>query len=168
MRWQKKWQSPSVQIHVTSFCLTGSKAKFCQQLPISWTESTWQKAPLNYTSCALSSHLWHTLSQSVGKCCFFLSNALPGTWGGLSASQSRYRTSSATCYFPRFLKLQGIPVSLPRIQVRHSQLNFSHLRWIQDYSWDYLNTLQLDKSSKGLKDGFGRIWLAVIAIPYFL
>lgn len=164
MRWQKKWQSPSVQTHVTSFCLTGSKATANF---LNWKHFA-KSTSLNYTSCALSSHLWHTQSQSVGNCCFFLSNALPGTWGGLSASQSRYRTSSATCYFPRFLKLQGIPVSLPRIQVRHSQLNFSHLRWIWDYSWDYLNTLQLDKSSKGLKDGFGRIWLAVIAIPYSL
>lgn len=103
-----------------------SKAKFCQQLPISWTESTLQKAPVLITFHVLCPVIYGTHSHSpleivvfsyqilclgLEECC-------------LQVSLGRYRTSSATCHFPRFLKLRGILVCLPHILVKRSQLIF--------------------------------------------
>ena len=128
-----KWKSPSVQTNMTSLCLTGKYLKqkqFCQQLLISWAESTLQKAPVLITL-----HAFRPASSGTHSCSPSETAILPDQliWLGLQdpCLQSRYRTAPTTCHFPRFLKLKGILATLPHSQVTGSLLNVSTLRWIQ-------------------------------------
>lgn len=146
-----------------------SEAKpFCQQLPISWTESTLQKAPVLITLHAFRPASYGTHSYSPSEIvilpyqiiCLGLQDPCLQLSLGIGQPQT-------TCHFPTFLKLKGVLATLPHPQVRCRLLNFSPPQMNMSLVLGTTNSLQMDRSSAGLKESFAvcRIWLS---LPYLI
>lgn len=158
MRRQTKPKSLSVQTHMTSLCLAGkiSEAKqFCQQLPISWTERTLQKAPVLITLHAFR-------PASYGTHCYTPSEivllAYQIIWLGLQDPCLQVRVGIGQPHQPAispgFSSSREILLlfHIPRLDA--ALLNFSPPQMNVSLVLRTTNSLQLNRSSTGLKEPF--------------
>lgn len=119
---------------MTSLCLTGKflkQSSFVSKCQLPELKALCKKHQFNYTSCISSIQLWHMQLQSIGNCCYPLSNHLAETSESLSASQPRSRTAPPKLTFPKVSQLKGILATFPHPQVRCSLLHFYpyRLKW---------------------------------------